>query len=79
MGVKLTLKLDQSVIQSVKKYAKDNDRSLSKLAEDYFRRLVTENEQTEKYSALVKELSGIISEKELKNLDYVDYLEKKYE
>ena len=31
METKLTLKLDQNVIQSVKKYAENNNRSLSKL------------------------------------------------
>lgn len=79
METKLTLKLDQSVIQSVKKYAERNNRSLSKLVEDYFRNLLTENKANEPYSPLVEELSGVISEKDLKNVDYIDYLEKKYE
>ncbi len=35
MGAKLTLKLDKSVIQSAKKYAEENNRSLSKIVEDY--------------------------------------------
>ncbi|MDR0597422.1 MAG: DUF6364 family protein, partial [Treponema sp.] len=34
MDTKLTLKLDQVVINSAKKYAEDNNRSLSKLVED---------------------------------------------
>ena len=77
METKLTLKLDKSIIQSAKKYAEDNDKSLSKLVEDYFRNLLTEDEPTKKNSPLVEELSGVISEKELSNIDYVDYLEKK--
>ena len=77
MKTKLTLKLYKSIIQAVKKYADDNDKSLSKLFEDYFRNLVSEEEPTQKYSPLVEELSGVISEKELRNLDYIDYLEKK--
>jgi hypothetical protein len=76
---KLTLKLDQKVIKSVKLYAESNNRTLSRLVEDYFRKLVEENEPPKKYSPLVEELSGVISEKDLKNLDYVSYLEKKYE
>jgi hypothetical protein len=79
METKLTLKLDQSVIQSVKKYAETNNRSLSKLVEDYFRNLISESEPQKHYSPLVEELSGVIFEKDLRNLDYVSYLEQKYE
>ena len=79
METKLTLKLDQSIIQSAKKYAENNNRSLSKLVEDYFRNLVIETDPQKKYSPLIEELSGVISEKELKKLNYVEYLEKKYE
>lgn len=35
--------------------------------------------KNENISPLVKELSGIISEKDLENISYTDYLEKKYE
>jgi hypothetical protein len=37
METKLTLKLDQTVIKSAKKYAENNNRSLSKLAEDFLK------------------------------------------
>ncbi len=79
METKLTLKLDQSVIQSVKKYAQNNNRSLSKLVEDYFRNLISENEPKKHFSPLVEELSGVISENDLNKIDYVQYLEHKYE
>jgi hypothetical protein len=79
METKLTLKLDQKVIKSVKLYAESNNRSLSRLVEDYFRKLVEENEPAKKFSPLVEELSGVISAKDLKNLDYASYLEHKYE
>jgi len=79
MEAKLTLKLDQKVIKSVKRYAESNNRSLSRLVEDYFKKLVEESEPTKRYSPLVEELSGVISEKDLKNLDYTSYLEQKYE
>jgi hypothetical protein len=36
MEVKLTLKLNKSVIEKAKQYAKKRKRSLSKLVEDYF-------------------------------------------
>ena len=79
METKLTLKLDQTVIQSVKKYAQNNNRSLSKLVEDYFRNLISENEPKKHFSPLVEELSGVISENDLNKIDYVQYLEHKYE
>lgn len=79
METKLTLKLDKDVIQSVKKYAQDNNKSLSKLVEQYFRKLVSEVEEKPKYTPLVEELSGVVSEKDLQGIDYVGYLEAKYE
>lgn len=79
METKLTLKLDKAVIQSVKKYAQNNNKSLSKLVEQYFRKLVSENEEKSKYSPLVEELSGVVAEKDLQGIDYVGYLEAKYE
>ncbi len=80
MESKLTLKLDRSVIQSAKIYAEQNNRSLSKLVEDYFRKLVMEsNTRTPNISPLVQELSGIISESDLAGSNYIDYLNTKYE
>jgi hypothetical protein len=80
METKLTLKLDKAIIQSVKKYAQNNNKSLSKLVESYFRNLVSESDKKKSmYSPLVEELSGIISEKDLKGIDYLGYLEAKYE
>jgi hypothetical protein len=72
METKLTLKLDQQVINSAKKYAENNNRSLSKLAEDYFRNLLSENIQKEEYPPLVKKISGIISENDLRKLSQDD-------
>jgi hypothetical protein len=80
METKLTLKLDKKVIQSVKKYAQNNKKSLSKLVENYFRNLVSETEKKKgEYSPLVEELSGVLSEKDIHGFDYVGYLEAKYE
>ncbi len=56
MQTKLTLKVDESVIQSVKRYAKKHNRSLSKLVEDYFRNLIDNQEPQRDYSPLVEEL-----------------------
>jgi hypothetical protein len=72
MEVKLTLKLEQMAINSAKKYAESNNRSLSKLVEDYFKNLSSENTREEEYPSLIKKLSGIISENDLKKLSKYD-------
>jgi hypothetical protein len=59
METKLTLRLDQTVINSAKKYAENNNRSLSKVVEDYFRNLVSENRQKEEYPSLIKNYLSI--------------------
>lgn len=79
MDTKLTLKLDDRIIQSAKEYAQQNKKSLSKLVEAYFKNLVSEDGKKTRYSPLVEELSGVITEKDLRDLDYVGYLEEKYE
>jgi hypothetical protein len=76
---KLTLKIDENVIKSAKKYAHNRKTSLSRLVEDYFRRLISKKERENGISPLVEELSGIITEKDLAGMDYAAYLEKKYE
>ena len=72
METKLTLKLDQNVINSAKKYAANNHKSLSKLVEDFFRNLIQENNPSGKYPPLIEKLSGVISEKDLDDLSKED-------
>lgn len=79
MEAKLTLKMDKKIINSMKQYAAKNDKSISKMVEDYFRNLTVAHKEPENISPLVKELSGIIDEKDLEKVSYTDYLEKKYE
>jgi protoheme ferro-lyase len=68
MEAKLTLKLDQMVINSAKQYAENNHKSLSKLVEDYFKNLAYDYTPAQKYPPLIEKLSGVISEKDLKKL-----------
>ena len=79
MESRLTLKLDEGVIQRAKHYAQEHNRSVSKLVEDYFRNLTLAKEESPTYSPLVEELSGIIKEEDLDQQDYASYLEAKYE
>jgi hypothetical protein len=68
METKLTLKMDESVIISAKKYAEQNHRSLSRLVETYFMNLTKNISKKKKFSPLVESLIGTISKEDFKNL-----------
>lgn len=60
MTTKLTLTLDNNVIERAKKYAKKNQISLSRLVEFYFKSLTSDKEsQIENLPPITKELTGI--------------------
>lgn len=80
MNTKLTLKLDQDVIEKAKDYAKSKKTSLSALIENYLQKLTEEQKDKRKITPVVKSLSGVIdlpSDYNHKN-DYADYLINKY-
>jgi hypothetical protein len=82
METKLTLKLDESIIEQAKHYAHTRKKSLSKLVEEYFRGLSSFNiDNNYNIHPLVKELSGIIKDRNIEEIDseYATFLEKKYE
>ena len=80
MDTKLTLKLEEDVIEKAKDYAKLHRTSLSKLIENYLFNIISEDEPKDKITPLVKSLSGIIDVP--KDYDhkkeYADYLTNKY-
>ena len=80
MDTKLTLKLDNNVIERAKNYAKRKNTSLSQLIESYLNFLTSSKTETDAVTPLVKSLSGIIDLP--KNFDYKksykDHLVKKY-
>ena len=60
MNTKLTLTIDQSVIDRAKKYARQSERSLSDLVESYLKALTGEKKYRNKQTptATVKSLQG---------------------
>ncbi|OYU85315.1 MAG: hypothetical protein CFE24_02095 [Flavobacterium sp. BFFFF2] len=60
MNTKLTLVIEQDVIQNAKDYAKQNNRSLSNIIENYLKSLTAETPKKEavNMSPLVKSLRG---------------------
>jgi predicted metalloendopeptidase len=80
MENKLTLKLNENVIEKAKEYAKKQNTSLSKLVEAYLNLLTQETTEEIEITPLVKSLSGVIKiedEEDIK-MEYVDYLQDKY-
>ncbi len=79
MNTKLTLNIDQNVIEEAKSYAKNHRVSLSKLIENYLLSLTNKNEEKSKVSPLVESLTGVINleSKDYKK-EYSDYLANKY-
>ena len=68
MDTKLTLKLNSSIIEQAKEYAKHKNTSVSKLIESYLGLLVEDHSTDTEVTPLVKSLSGIV--KLPKNYDY---------
>jgi len=79
MDTKLTLNLDEEVIEEAKSYAKNNQVSLSKLIENYLNSLIKPSVDSKKISPLVKSLTGVIANGDIdERKDYRDYLNEKY-
>ena len=61
MTTKLTLTIDDSVINSAKKYALKKGRSLSNIIENYLKTISAKEEKEEKLSPKVMKLMGSIN------------------
>jgi hypothetical protein len=82
METKLTLRLNDKVIERAKIYARSHKISLSKMIESYLDTITKQKEDTEKIpiTPLVESLSGVIDlppDYDYKN-EYRNYLEEKY-
>jgi hypothetical protein len=60
MNTKLTLTIEQKIIKRAKQYAKDKNRSLSDIIENYLKILIKEDydQKAEKLNPIVKSLRG---------------------
>ncbi|MEB2782406.1 DUF6364 family protein [Algoriphagus sp. C2-6-M1] len=76
MNTKLTLTIERDVIQKAKEYAKEKNRSLSDIIENYLKSLTQENreENKSKLTPIVKSLKG--SFKIPEDFDYKEELKK---
>lgn len=79
MNTKLTLTIEQKIILRAKEYAKNKNRSLSDIIENYLKSLTKEDkmDDVKKLNSVVKSLKG--SFKMPKNMDYKKELGKRLE
>jgi len=83
MDTKLTLRLNDNVIERAKIYARSHKISLSKMIESYLHSITTQNEDEKKkvsITPLVESLSGVIdlpADFDYKK-EYRSYLDEKY-
>ncbi|MDR9417584.1 DUF6364 family protein [Gracilimonas sp.] len=79
MKKKLTLRLEDNLIEEAKEYAKSKNTSVSQLVADYFKAI--DAQKTDKkagFSPITSSLIGVLKEGSSKKEDYKTYLEEKY-
>jgi len=75
MDTKLTLTIEETIIEKAKIYAKNSKRSLSDIIENYLKIITNENTNNQvELTPIVKSLKGSFSAP--KNLDYKKALSK---
>lgn len=84
MDSKLTLKLNEKVIDRAKKYAANKKLSLSRLVENYLDSITREQNGDFEISPFVKSMSSgrsVPADVDFKTLreEYTDYLDQKYQ
>ncbi|OGR07230.1 MAG: hypothetical protein A2511_12505 [Deltaproteobacteria bacterium RIFOXYD12_FULL_50_9] len=80
MQAKLTLSIDRELIEQAKEFSRRQQKSLSKMVENYLRQATTTFSREESLTPLVKELSGLIKpdEADRRKNEYAEYLVEKY-
>jgi hypothetical protein len=78
MQTKLTLRLDDRLIEQAKAYAQEKGRSLSQVVADYFRILNTDTTHTKRTPPITASLRGLLKDVNVDEKDYRKYLEGKF-
>jgi len=79
MNSKLTLRMDDNLIESAKQYSAKTGKSVSRIVADLFE--IIKNEKTKKNYSItpaVLSLKGALKGNSVDEKDYKDYLEEKY-
>lgn len=77
MQTKLTLRLDEQLIDQAKTHAKHSGKSLSQMVADYFSRL-TAPQPSADIPPVTRSLKGILKSANVNEKTYQKYLEGKY-
>jgi hypothetical protein len=77
MQSKLTLRLDETLIERAKVYAKQQNKSLSQVVTDYFLMLTKEVGSSES-PPITQSLTGVIKDQSIDIDDYKRHLLEKY-
>ena len=79
MQTKLTLRLDDELINRAKSYAKKSGKSVSQIVAGYFSLLDADPErEASEFTPLVRSLKGSLKGAKVGKKDYHEYLEEKY-
>jgi hypothetical protein len=81
MQTKLTLRIDDTLIEKAKKHSKESGKSVSQIVADYFALLnmTDHHKNSKKLPPATKHLHGILKNKnKVSESDYYKHLEDKY-
>lgn len=79
MQTKLTLRLEDQLIEQAKSYAAQAGKSVSQIVAEYFKLLTSPKVKTNSPSTpITQSLRGLLRESKLDEKDYKKYLEKKH-
>lgn len=73
---KVTIRVPRDLLEGAKRYAKENNTTLTRLVSEYLRRVTTEQDPLPD-APIVQRLSGMLSQ-DVSVKDYREYLERKY-
>lgn len=78
MQTKLTLRMEERVIEAAKQFAQGQGKSLSRIVTDYFKSLSRQQLEEEELGPMTRSLLGVLEGSGLDEQDYKNYLEEKY-
>ncbi len=79
MNTKLTLRLDDHLIESAKEYSAKTGKSVSKIVSDFF--VIIKNEKLKKnyqVTPTVQSLKGVLKDSNLSEKEYKRHIDDKY-
>jgi len=77
MHTKLTLHLDTELIEQVKLFARQHNKSVSQIVADYFQ-MLSRQTKIDGVPPITQSLTGILQKHQVNEEDYKQYLRDKY-